>query len=153
MDPWGTVQLDWKKKATKRQILSLVGLLQHATKVIRCGGSFVARMYEKASTAKELDYFVRLGTEFCSDLLWWYTFVEGWNRLSLLREESWSTPADHCIQTDGSGSWGCGAFLDGKWFQWQWPHEVLHISIMAKELIPITLSCAVWGPTLAKCLP
>ena len=140
-----------KKKATKRQILSLVGLLQHATKVIRCGRSFVARMYAKASTAKELDYFVRLGTEFRSDFLWWYTFVEGWNGLSLLREESWSIPADHCIQTDASGSWGCGAFSDGKWFQWQWPPEILQISIMAKELIPITLSCAVWGPTVAKC--
>ena len=107
-------------------------------------------MYAKASTVKELDYFVKLGTEFRSDLLWWHTFIEGWNGLSLLRGESWSTPADHCIQTDASGSWGCGAFLEGKWLQWQWPYEVLHLSIMAKELIPITLSCVVWGPTLAK---
>lgn len=29
-----------KKKATKREILSLVGLLQHATKVVRCGRPF-----------------------------------------------------------------------------------------------------------------
>jgi len=38
---------DWltKKKATKREILSLVGLLQHATKVARCGRPFLSRMY------------------------------------------------------------------------------------------------------------
>jgi len=33
-----------KKKARKRQILSLVGTLQHATKVVRSGRMFVARM-------------------------------------------------------------------------------------------------------------
>ena len=31
-----------KKKATKREILSLVGTLQHATKVVRPGRAFVA---------------------------------------------------------------------------------------------------------------
>ena len=98
-----------KKKATRRQILSLVGLLQHATKVVKYGRSFVARMYVKASTVRELDYFVRLDTGFRSDLLWWHTFMEHWNGLSLLRENSWSTPADHQIQTDASGTWGCGA--------------------------------------------
>ena len=35
--------LNWlpKKNATKREILSLVGLLQHASKVVRCGRTFV----------------------------------------------------------------------------------------------------------------
>ena len=39
-----------KKKATKREILSLVGLLQHATKAVRCGRTFVGRMYAAAAT-------------------------------------------------------------------------------------------------------
>ena len=34
-----------RKKATKRQILSLVGLLQHATKVVCPGCNFLSRMY------------------------------------------------------------------------------------------------------------
>ena len=38
-----------KKKATKKEILSLVGLLQHATKVVRCGRTFVSRMYWTAA--------------------------------------------------------------------------------------------------------
>ena len=39
--------LNWlpKKNATKREILSLVGLLQHATKVVKCGHTFVRRIY------------------------------------------------------------------------------------------------------------
>ena len=76
--------------------------------------------------------------------------MDGWNGLSVLRSESWSSPANHCIQTDASGSWGCGAFFEGKRLQWQWPNEWRTASIMAKELVLITLSCAVWGPKLSR---
>ena len=41
-----------KKKATKREILSLVGILQHATKVVKPGSTFVARMYATAAKVK-----------------------------------------------------------------------------------------------------
>ena len=81
-----------KRKATKRQILSLVGLLQHATKVIKCGRSFVARMYTAAAKVKELNHFTRLNVEFRSDLLWWCTFMATWNGLCLLHSKAWSSP-------------------------------------------------------------
>ena len=54
------------------------------------------------------------------------------------------------IQSDASGCWGCAAFCDGKWLQWKWPREWAHIAIMSKELVPIVLSCAVWGPSLSR---
>ena len=38
-----------RKKAKKRQILYLVGLLQHAAKVIKPGHTFIARMYKAAT--------------------------------------------------------------------------------------------------------
>ena len=53
-----------KKKATKRKILSLVGLLQHATKVVKCGRTFTAQMYATAAKLKELHFFTRLNKEF-----------------------------------------------------------------------------------------
>ena len=46
-----------KKNATK-EILSLVGQLQHACKVVRYGRTFVARMYCTASKVKELDFYI-----------------------------------------------------------------------------------------------
>ena len=83
-----------KKKATKREILSLVGLLQHATKVVRCGRTFVGRMYAAAAKVKKLHFFTRLNREFRSDLMWWHTFVQAWNGLSILRHPySVSLPA------------------------------------------------------------
>ena len=57
---------------------------------------------------------------------------------------------DIYIQTDASGSWSRGSFFLGKWLQWEWPNKWLSSNIMAKELVPIVLSCAVWGPELTK---
>lgn len=64
-----------KKNATKRDILSLVGLLQHATKVVTPGRTFVTRMYATAAKVKKLSHRTRLTTEFRSDLYWWHLFV------------------------------------------------------------------------------
>ena len=50
---------------------------------------------------------------------------------------------------DALGSWGCGAFFEGRWLQLEWSKQWFIEHIMAKELLPIVLSCAVWGPTLA----
>ena len=138
-----------KKTATKREILSLVGLLQHATKVIRCGRTFVARMYATAAKVKQLHFFTRLNKEFRSDVAWWHAFIHCWNGLSLLRDLK-SSSYTVTIQTDASGSWGCGAFMSGQWLQWNWSTKWLSQGIMAKELVPIVLSCIIWGPQLSK---
>ena len=45
-----------RKKATKREILSLVGLLQYTTKVVSPGRTFLSRMYRTAARLKRLSY-------------------------------------------------------------------------------------------------
>ena len=139
-----------KKKATKRQILCLVGLLQHATKVVRPRRTFVSRMYNAAAKLKELSHYTLLNKDFCSDLWWWHIFVSQWNGLSLFRHTSHTGTADRYIQTDASGSWGCSGCLDTYWFQHAWSEEWTTINIMAKELVPIILCCAVWGPLITR---
>jgi len=136
-----------KRKATKREILSLVGLLQHATKVVKSGSSFVSRMYSEAAKLKRLSFCIQLSADFHSDLRWWHLFIRHWNGVSFL--ESYSYP-DAQIQTDASGTWGCGALFKDCWFQLKWSAEWLRMDIMAKELVPIVLSCAIWGPFLPK---
>ncbi len=71
-------------------------------------------------------------------------------RVSFLQLASPRSTYDVIIQTNASGFWGCGAFLCGQWFQWCWPSDWASENIMVKELVPIVLSCAVWGPQLAK---
>ena len=41
----------------KREILSLVSLLQHASKVVRPDPNFVARMYATAAKVSQLDFY------------------------------------------------------------------------------------------------
>ena len=141
-----------KRKATKRQILSLVELLQHATKVVKPGRTFVARMYAAAARLKQLHHITRLNKAFKSDLYWWHLFVTNWNGVSFINS---SLSQDHLsfefhIQTDASGHWGCGACFVHQWLQQPWSEEWRDVSIMAKELVPIVLSCAVWGTSLSR---
>ena len=129
------------KKATKTEILSLVGLLQHATKVVIPGRTFVSRMYGAAAC---LSHFTQLTKDFHSDLWWWHLFITCWNGLSLF---DCSLPV-HTIFTDASGLWGCGAVFGTQWIHLAWSNEWAQRDIMVKELVPIVLSCVVWGPLL-----
>ena len=45
-----------------------------------------------------------------------------------------------------SGSWGCGAFFRDKWFQLDWAGNLNNAHISVKELVPITIPAAIWGP-------
>ena len=99
-----------RRSATKRQMLSLVSLLQHATKVMKQGRTFVARMYMVAAKVKQLSYYTRLNKDFKSDLIWWHYFLECWNGLSLmcLAKESYTYKPLHpdgCIGV--IGLWSC----------------------------------------------
>jgi len=139
-----------KKRATKRQILSLVGLLQHATKVVRPGRTFLSRMYSLAAKLKQPSHRKKLSAAFHSDLRWWHVFITYWNGVSFLHLAPRNSAPDCCIETDASGSWGCGAWFAGLWFHYNWPADWSTIGIMAKELVPILFSCVVWGSQLAR---
>ena len=106
-----------KKNATKKDILSLVGLLQHATKVVKQGRTFVFRIYAIAAEVKKLSHRTTLTKEFRSDLCWWHMFVTSWNSVSFLHIPSSKAPIDYQIWTDASNTWGCGAWFENQWFE------------------------------------
>jgi hypothetical protein len=71
-----------RKACTRKELESLIGLLNHACKVVRPGRSFLRRMIDllhavhrpPASTVP-----IRLNRGFRSDLAWWDTFITSWN--------------------------------------------------------------------------
>ena len=65
--------------------------------------------------------------------------------LSLLQCTIAQTPTtpEFSIQTDASGSWGCGAIFEGRWLQVKWSSQWSEVDIMAKEMVPIVLTCMV----------
>ena len=71
-------------------------------------------------------------------------FIELWNGVSILRDQN-LTQQDHDLGSNASGSWGVGAFWNSEWLQLQWQPAIQSHQIAIKELIPITLVCALWG--------
>ena len=49
------------------------------------------------------------------------------------------------LYTDASGSIGCGAWWVSSWCQLRWPAIAEPWGIAIKELLPIVISCILWG--------
>ena len=135
--------LSRRKACRKRELQSLVGLIQHACKVVRPEHIFVQRLIETMEVAKHADHWVRLNASFRSDLLWWDTFLVEWNGVSML----WSRNLYRkvTLTSDASGTWGCGAFANSQWFQVEWSNDFKAFPIHVKELIPIVIGAIIWG--------
>ena len=137
-----------KRAVKKRDLLSLIGKLSHAAKIILPGRIFLRRMIDTASKAKQLDHWVHLTADFRSDLAWWCCFIKSWNGRAMMQVLANAQPPTATITTDASGTWGCGAFWveAGQWIQCPWRNEWQNTPIHAKELLPIILAIATWGP-------
>ena len=133
-----------KKVCLKRDLLSIIGSLSQACKVVKSGRAFVRHLIDLSKSAKRPHHHIRLSREPRSDIEWWYQFAGTWNGVSILRAQKQEQP--HIVVTsDASGRWGCGAFFDQKWFQLQWASSMQDSNITIKELVPIVLAAAVWG--------
>ena len=133
-----------KRAARKRELLSLIGQLAHACKVVAPGRTFLRRLIDLSCKPKHLDHWVRLNEEARSDIQWWDCFLEEWNGVSWMYSHV-PAQADEVVYTDASGSWGCGAFWAPLWIQCPWRGLWEGMSIAVKELLPIVLAVGVWG--------
>ena len=113
-----------KKRCKKRDLLSIAGKLQHASSVVRSGRTFVRRLFDLSTRVSKPDHHVKLNTGARSDLVWWLEFKSGWNGISLLSSLGQLVPTS-TLTSDASGTWGCGAFWESKWFQLAWERDPL----------------------------
>ena len=127
---------------TKRELLSLIGVLAHAARVIKPGRSFTRRLIDLASSVSELHHHLHLRHSAKADIAWWRIFAEDWNGVSFFTPTSPSI----AFSSDASGSWGCGAFSPPQWFQLEWPEAWRPLNIAVKELLPIAMAAMLWGP-------
>ena len=141
LQAWGD-----KKACSRTELESLIGLLNHACKVVRSGRSFLRRMIDllhSSSHRPGKNTLIRLNTGLRADLAWWNEFVGAWNGISYLPPSGLLPTVE--MTSDASGSWGCGAWHDNSWFQVQWDSRSRDLLIAVKELIPIVMACATWG--------
>ena len=73
-----------KRACKKRELLSLIGKLSHACKVVQAGRIFLRRMIDTSMKARNSDHWVRFYAEFQADLMWWEGFLSSWNARSMM---------------------------------------------------------------------
>ena len=89
-------------------------------------------------------HFVRLNVEVRADIAWWQCLLQHWNVRSFFPPLAPTS----VVYSDASGSFGCGTFSlkQNTWFQLEWPETWSTIGIAAKEMLPIVIAAAIWGP-------
>ena len=78
-----------KRTCTRKELESLVGLLNHECKVVRAGRSFLRRTVDLLHSGPHTrlarkDTPIRLNTGSHADLAWWQCFLQSWNGVSFL---------------------------------------------------------------------
>ena len=128
------------KACKKRELLSLIGSLSHACKVVRAGRFFLRRFIELSTTTRHLNRFIRLSRSARSDIEWWYQYCARWNGVAMMSEVR--PDFEVLIVSNESGSLGCGDINGEEWFQLKWEGlGMLSLqSITLKELLPIVIA-------------
>ena len=134
-----------KRTTTKRELLSLIGKLSFAAKVVPPGRIFLRRLIDLSTSVKKLHHHVTLTASARADIRWWKDFLPGWNGVSLMLQRDWATATDLHLSSDASGTLGFGAYFQGAWIMGTWSEHQLVKSIQWKELFAIIAAAATWG--------
>ena len=134
-----------RRKCTKRELLSLIGSLSFATKVVAPGQTFLSRIIKQRCTVSSLNHLVYLNQSVREDIHMWHTFISQWNGKSFFLYRYLTEAPDLQLFTDASGALGYGAYFQGHWFRGDWaPEQALNpvtvISISWQELYVIVLA-------------
>ena len=134
-----------RKKCTKRQLLSLVGKLVFAARVVPAGRFFIRRLIDLSCTVRKLDHHIHLNEDARADIHWWRTFLPDWNGKSIFLQSSWIPNELMELSSDASGTLGYGACFQQEWFRGDWLPSQMHHDIQWKELYAIVVAAATWG--------
>ena len=109
--------LQCHRKCTKRELLSLIGSLSFATRVVVPGRPFLSRLIKLRCTVRKFEHFVYLNQGVREDLFMWTEFLRHWNGRSFFLEDHLTAAPDFELYTDASGAHGHGAYYQGQWFR------------------------------------
>ena len=134
---WGV-----RKKCRKRDLLSLIGSLSFACKVVKPGRMFLRRLIDLSCTVKELHYHITVNRDAQLDIAWWKKFLVGWNGVEIIQGLPISSQQME-LYTDASGE-GLGGFYDGLWFSTP-IIQARSYNIAYLELLAIVIAVFCWG--------
>ncbi len=132
---------------SKRELLSLLGHLNFAKRIIPQGRPFISHLLVLASSARVLEDLISLSQGCRDELRLWTMFLKQWNGLSLFYNNLVSSPIDINLATDAAPTIGFGGFYQGRWFASPWPAQQLDLpqSSALAELYPLVVAAFLWG--------
>ena len=137
--------LSWnaKKKFIKHDLLSLIGSLAFACKVVKPGRIFLRRLIDLSTSVNSLNHHIYLNSEARADIVWWIDFLPSWNGIEYIQQP---------LVTSISLSWyadasmlGCDAVYDNQWFLTCWPTHFKDYHINFLELFAVVSAVFMWG--------
>ena len=106
--------------------------------VVRPGHTFLRCLINHLKTSNHRRGL--LNKEARSDIMWWHCFIA---RLSMMLDDRKANP-DIVLTSDASSHWGCGAFWNTLWFQFEWSEVLSSLHITNSS------SCGCMGAPMAK---
>ena len=132
-----------KRKCTKRELLSLIGSLSFAAKVVQPGRLFLRRLIHLSTSVTRLSHFIDLNAEARADLRWWDSFLSQWNGIQFLCPPPVSSQ-DIFLASDASLV-GIGAVFGNAWFSVPIPPSLAELHINILELFAVFAAIRTWG--------
>lgn len=143
-------QFSTRRKATLRELQSLIGVLNFACKAVRPGRPFLRRLIDLTTGVPNPNHHISITREARADMAAWLLFLRSFNGVSLIHDLQWRDNDALRLYTDASGSLGFAAVFGMHWFVSTWPTSLSALHITIKELFPIVLTLEIWGPFLAN---
>jgi hypothetical protein len=141
-----------KKKASLKELQSLLGTLHFISACVRPGRIFVSRLlnclrsaFPCNNTGNRNWIFRKIPSEVLKDLKWWHVYLQTYNGITMMPFNEWSNPDEHfscdaCLE-------GLGAINSDQYFHAVFPSFIqdLHLYINSLELLTIVVSLKMWG--------
>lgn len=134
-----------RTKVTKRELLSLIGSLSFACRVVVPGRTFLSRLISLSCSVRKLDFKIYLTRQVKEDLRIWLQFLQHWNGRNFFLERTFTSSIDLDFSTDAASGCGYGGFLSGAWFAETWMGKQKQWSMPCQELFPILVAVSLWG--------
>jgi len=135
-------------QTSKRELLSLIGSLSFAAKVIKPGRTFMRRLIDLSTSVTELSDIVEISEPALEDIKWWSDFAPRWNGTAFFQDPV--VTSEHLdFFTDASG-FGIGAVLGPKWFSVALPASAQGTPIHILEFVAVAMAVITWADNLVN---
>lgn len=132
-----------RKRASKKQLQSLIGKLNWASSVVYGGRVFLRRLINAMNSLKHSSHKLRISQHMSQDLHWWHSFMVHFNGKSLLLDKVPVT----AVYTDAC-SIGAGGHWGHSWFYLNWEvdcPDALNLHINEQEVLAVTFAAHYWA--------